>query len=292
MKLLLKFNLVMVALFAIAIAATAAVSRDLLQRNAREEIYDNAKLLIESALAVRDYTSRNIAPLLETQIKYEFRPEMVSAFSAIELLRNVRETNPDYKQFLYREATLNPTNPANRAVEWESDIVNSFRNGAVKAPLFGERDTANGRMLYVAKPLKAGAACMRCHDTAEIAPPTMISKYGSAGGFGRKVGEIIGAQIVQIPETFALARAEATFRVFMGSLLGVLVALGLVFNALLWWMFIRPVTRISALADRISLGAVDAPDFVSRSHDEIGMLAQALSRMRRSLVQAMNMLEA
>jgi len=79
MKLLLKFNLVMVALFAIAIAATAAVSRDLLQRNAREEIYDNAKLLIESALAVRDYTSRNIAPLLETQIKYEFRPEMVSA---------------------------------------------------------------------------------------------------------------------------------------------------------------------------------------------------------------------
>ena len=292
MKLLLKFNLVMVALFAIAIAATAAVSRDLLQRNAREEIYDNAKLLIESALAVRDYTSRNIAPLLETQIKYEFRPEMVSAFSAIELLRNVRETNPDYKQFLYREATLNPTNPANRAVEWESDIVNSFRNGAVKAPLFGERDTANGRMLYVAKPLKAGAACMRCHDTAEIAPPTMISKYGSAGGFGWKVGEIIGAQIVQIPETFALARAEATFRVFMGSLLGVLVALGLVFNALLWWMFIRPVTRISALADRISLGAVDVPDFVSRSHDEIGMLAQALSRMRRSLVQAMNMLEA
>jgi len=292
MKLLLKFNLVMVALFAIAIAATAAVSRDLLQRNAREEIYDNAKLLIESALAVRDYTSRNIAPLLETQIKYEFRPERVSAVSAIELLRNVRETNPDYKQFLYREATLNPTNPANRAVEWESDIVNSFRNGAVKAPLFGERDTANGRMLYVAKPLKAGAACMRCHDTAEIAPPTMISKYGSAGGFGWKVGEIIGAQIVQIPETFALARAEATFRVFMGSLLGVLVALGLVFNALLWWMFIRPVTRISALADRISLGAVDAPDFVSRSHDEIGMLAQALSRMRRSLVQAMNMLEA
>jgi len=292
MKLLLKFNLVLGILFAIAIAGTAAVSRDLLQHNAREEVYENAKLLIESALAVRSYTSSHIAPLLETQIKYEFRPEMVSAFSAIELLKNLREANPDYKQFQYREATLNPTNPANRAVDWESDIVNSFRNGAVKAPLFGERDTANGRMLYVAKPLKAGAACMRCHDTAEIAPPTMISKYGSAGGFGWKVGEIIGAQIVQIPETFALARAEATFRVFMGSLLGVLVALGLVFNALLWWMFIRPVTRISALADRISLGAVDAPDFVSRSHDEIGMLAQALSRMRRSLVQAMNMLEA
>ncbi len=291
MKLLLKFNLVLFILFVIGIAATAYVSRDLLQRNAREEIYENAKLLIESALAVRNYTSRNIAPLLETQIKYEFRPEMVSAFSAIELLKNLREANPEYKHFLYREATLNPTNPANRAVDWESDIVSVFRNGAVTAPLFGQRDTPNGRMLFVAKPLKAGAACLRCHDTAERAPPMMIAKYGSAGGFGWKVNEIIGAQIIQIPETFALARADATFRVFMGSLLGVLLAIALTFNLLLWWMVIRPITKISVLADQISLGAVDAPDFVGHSRDEIGSLAMALSRMRRSLVQAMKMLE-
>ena len=65
-----------------------------------------------------------------------------------------------------------------------------------------------------------------------------------------------------------------------------------ILNGLLWWMFIRPVTRISALADRISLGAMDAPDFASRSRDEIGSLAASLSRMRRSLVQAMKMLES
>ena len=114
---------------------------------------------------------------------------------------------------------MNPTNPVNRAVEWESDIVNAFRNGATQAPLFGERDTPNGRMLYVAKPLRAGGACLRCHDTAEQAPATMIAKYGTANGFGWKVNEIIGAQIVQIPESFVLARAEKTFHVFMGSLL-------------------------------------------------------------------------
>ena len=292
MKLLVKFNLVLFILFALGIAATALVSRDLLQRNAREEIRENAKLLIESALAVRTYTSKNIAPLLETQIKYEFRPEMVSAYSAIEMLKNLRETNPEYKNFQYREATLNPTNPVNRAVEWESDIVNAFRNGTAEAPLFGERDTPNGRMLYVAKPLRAGGACLRCHDTAELAPPTMIAKYGTANGFGWKVNEIIGAQIVQIPETFVLARAEKTFHVFMGSLLAVLVAVALTMNGVLWWMFIRPITRISALADRISLGEIDAPDFGARGRDEIGMLASALSRMRRSLVQAIHMLEA
>jgi protein-histidine pros-kinase len=72
----------------------------------------------------------------------------------------------------------------------------------------------------------------------------------------------------------------------------VLLAIALTLNGLLWWMFIRPVTRISALADQISLGEVDSADFVARSRDEIGALAQALSRMRRSLVQAMRMLEA
>jgi HAMP domain-containing protein len=292
MKLLLKFNLVLIVLFAIGIAATAVISRDLLQRNARDEVYANAKLLIDSALAVRQYTSTNIAPLLETQIRYEFRPEMVSAFSANEVLKNLREVNPEYKQFLYREATLNPTNPANKAVDWENDVVSAFRNGTVTPPLAGERDTPNGRMLFLAKPLKAGQACLRCHDTVDRAPPTQIAKYGPAGGFGWKVGEIIGAQIVQVPVAFAQERAESTFRVFMGSLLGVLVALALMLNLMLWWMFIRPITNISALADQISLGAVDAADFVATSRDEIGSLAKALSRMRRSLVQAMRMLEA
>lgn len=292
MKLLLKINLALLVLFALGIAVTARLSHDLLQRNARDEVIEQAKLLIDSALAVRSYTSTNIAPLLETQIKYEFRPEMVSAYSAIALLRNLREANPEYKQFLYREATLNPTNPVNRAVDWESDIVQVFRNDVSQSSMVGERDTPNGRMLYVAKPLKAGAACLRCHDTAEVAPATMIAKYGSAGGFGWKVNEIIGAQIIQIPDTLARARADATFRVFIGSLIGVLVAIALTLNLLLWWMCIRPITKISALADRISLGETDAPEFAVGGRDEIGSLAQALSRMRRSLVQAMHMLES
>ena len=92
----------------------------------------------------------------------------------------------------------------------------------------------------------------------------------------------IGAQIVQIPETFALARAEVTFRVFMGSLLGVLIAVAVTLNLLLWWMFIRPVTKISALADRVSLGEVDAPDFVARSADEVEPAGGGLRFRRRA----------
>lgn len=291
MKLLLKFNLVLLVVFAGALAAAGAISWNLVQQNAREEVNYNAKLLIDSASAVRTYTLKRIYPLLLTQVKYEFRPEMVSAFSAIEVLKILREVNPDYKQFLYREPALNPTNPENRAADWEADLITQFRNGTVTPPLSGERETPNGRMLFVAQPLRASQGCLACHDTADNAPATMVSIYGRSNGFGWKLDQIIAAQVVQVPVAVAQARAERTFRVFMISLVAVLVSVAVILNLLLWWMFIRPVTRISALADKISLGEVDAPDFVAHSRDEIGSLAESFTRMRRSLMQAMKMLD-
>ena len=292
MKLLLKFNLVLLALFASAIATTGFISWNLVQHNAREEVYYHAKLLIDSASAVRHYTLNRIYPRLLTQVKYEFRPEMVSAFSALEVLKNLRGVDAEYRQFLYREPALNPTNLENRAVDWEADIINEFRSGATKPSMSGERETPGGRMLFVAKPLRATTGCLFCHDTAEKAPPTMVAIYGSTNGFGWKLDEVVAAQIVQVPLAVALTRAKNTFRVFMISLAAVLVTVGVALNLLLWWMFIRPVTRMSALADRVSHGDDDVPDFVPRTKDEIGSLAGSLSRMRRSLEQAMKMLDS
>jgi HAMP domain-containing protein len=291
MKLLVKINLVLLLLLAAAMATISTIGWDLLQRNAREEVLYNARLLIDSASAVRKYTLERIYPLLLTQAKYEFRPEMVSAFSAIEVLKILRGADAEYKQFLYREPALNPTNPADRAVDWEADLINQFRGGNLAAPTTGLRDTPGGRMLYVAKPLKATAGCLFCHDTADMAPPTMVAVYGANNGFGWKLDEIVAAQIVQVPLSVAQARAEHTFRVFMGLTGGVFVLVAMVLNLVLWLIFVRPVTRISALADRVSLGEVDAPEFGIHSRDEVGSLAASLTRMRVSLAQAVKMLE-
>jgi protein-histidine pros-kinase len=57
-------------------------------------------------------------------------------------------------------------------------------------------------------------------------------------------------------------------------------------------MVIRPVTRLAAIADQVSLGNFEAGEFRSRSKDEIGTLTEALGRMKTSLVQAMKMLES
>jgi HAMP domain-containing protein len=60
---------------------------------------------------------------------------------------------------------------------------------------------------------------------------------------------------------------------------------------MLWWLVIRPVTRLARIADRVSLGELGAPAFAAGARDEIGRLAHSFSRMRKSLVQAMKMLE-
>ena len=91
MKLLLKFNLVFLLIFAIGLAAAGRISWTLLERNAREEIAGSARLLMDAALAARWYTSTQVGPLLETQMKYTFLPQSVPAYSATEVFNDLRK---------------------------------------------------------------------------------------------------------------------------------------------------------------------------------------------------------
>lgn len=290
MKLLVKFNLIFVLVMALGVAVAGWISRGMLQEQARQEVLSTARLLMEKAVAVRGYTSNQITKLLATQMQYEFLPQSVPSYSAVEVLSTLRTKYPEYG---YKEATLNPTNPRDRATGWEVDIVNSFRNDPELKEFVGERDTPTGRSLYVSRPLRiTNPACLQCHSSVEAAPKTMVDKYGPANGFGWNLNEVIGAQVVSVPTAVPQARAEQTFRVFMISLAAVFLAIAVVLNLMLWALVIRPISRLSALADRVSLGEADAPEFNVSSKDEIGTLSASFARMRKSLDQAMNMLEA
>lgn len=289
MKLLLKFNLIFVLAMALGVGVSAWITRDLLQRHAQEEVLNSARQLMENALAVRNYTATQITKLLETQMKYEFLPQSVPSYSATEVLATLRTK---YPEFSYKEATLNPTNPRDRADSWEVDIVNQFRNTADLKEFVGQRDTPAGRSLYVARPVRiTNPACLACHSSVEAAPKTMVDKYGPANGFGWNLNEVVSAQIMSVPMELPLKRADQTFKVFIGSLIGVFVAVGVVMNLMIWWVVVRPVTQLSALADRVSQGDLEAPEFARKSRDEIGTLADSFARMRASVVQAMKMLD-
>ena len=291
MKLMWKFNIVLLAVFVVGFVLTGFISYGVLQANDREEILDNARVMMESALASRSYTNSQVTPLLETQLRYTFLPQTVPAYAATEQFNDLRKKYPDYS---YKEATLNPTNPRDRATDWEADVVNQFRNGLAKGnELFGERDTATGQTLYLARPIQIkDPACLACHNTVAEAPKTMIELYGPANGFGWKLNEIIGAQIVSVPSALPIQRANHTFKVFMLLLTLVFVLTFILLNVMLHSIVIQRIKQLSKLADEVSLGHLESAEFKTRSKDEIGVLTQALARMNKSLVQAIKMLEA
>jgi HAMP domain-containing protein len=289
MKLIVKFNLVLLLVFAIGFLATGYVSNRLLRRNANQEILENARIMMEAALAVRGYTVTQIKPLLDTQLKYTFLPQSVPAYSANQYFSQLRKKYPDYS---YKEATLNPTNPVNRATDWEADIVRHFRQFPEQTELIGERDTPNGRVLYIARPMQIkDAKCLYCHDTPEDAPRTLIERYGDANGFGWKLNDILTAQIVSAPMQLPIQRARSAFTGFMASLALVFVLIVLALNAMLIFFVIRPVNQLSKIADEVSLGNMDVPEFEPSGNDEIATLSRSFSRMRKSVAQAIKMLE-
>ena len=95
--------------------------------------------MMETTLATRSYTSTDIKPLLNRLNRTSKRvfPETVPAFSATQVFDYIHKRNPEY---VYKEATLNPTNPADRATDWEADIVNKFRNDPSVKEFYRERE--------------------------------------------------------------------------------------------------------------------------------------------------------
>lgn len=289
MKLVAKFNLVLIGVCSAGLGIAGYLSYSILQKNARQEVVQHAGMMMEAALAIRSYTVKEIRPLLTLQMTREFLPQTVPAYAATQSFDKLRKNHPEYS---YKEATLNPTNPRDRATDWETDIVEAFRNNPDQSQIINERNTPTGKVLFLARPISIkNAGCLTCHSNVQAAPKTMLAKYGDANGFGWKMNEIVGAQIVTVPMTYPIEKARHAFTTFMGSLSGIFLFIIIVLNIMLRAIVIRPVTRMAQISDQISMGNMDADEFKETGNDEISVLGAAFNRMRRSLGKAMNMLE-
>ena len=120
--------------------------------------------MMDSAVAMRAYTANEILPLIEQRMQDSFPPQRIPFYAATQNFLKLRERHPDYT---YKEATLNPTNPRDRAADWEADIIQRFSNDEHAQEFIGERDTPMGKSLYLARPIRADAEC--AHATAR--PP-------------------------------------------------------------------------------------------------------------------------
>ncbi|HEY4038900.1 MAG TPA: DUF3365 domain-containing protein [Burkholderiaceae bacterium] len=286
-SLALKLNLVFVPVLALAAACVGVLADRVLERAAQDETVQTARVIMAAALATRQYTLEEVKPLLEA--KYDFQIQTVSAYAATETIGRVTKRFPEYR---YHEATTNPTNPHDRADGYETGIIDKF----VRDPALKEwsevRETSSGRNVVVAQPLRvASGDCLNCHSVPERAPKTMVEAYGPEHGFGWKLGQVIGAQVVTVPMSIPEQRAATVFRELMLTLVGVFAGLLIALNLLVHLVITSRVRRMSRVAELVSRGKSDSETFVARGTDELSMLERSFSRMRNSLASAMKMLE-
>jgi len=217
----------------------------------------------------------------------EFLPQTVPAYGATTTFAKLRARFPEYT---YREPALNPTNPQDRAVDWEADVIQYFRNHSADSELVAERATPTGTALYLAHPIVARPNCLPCHSDPAAAPASMIRKYGPDHGFGWQPNEIIGAQIVSVPTAVPVNIADKAFRSIMLSLTLIFAALIVATNVILVLLIIRPVRHLAHVANQVSTGQLEGGELPVRGKDEIAELTASFNRLFTSLAKAMRLL--
>ena len=250
MKLTTKYHLILISVLLISLVIIGSASYSILHGHAKEEVIKQADVLMEAALAMRKYTITEIKPLLALQNKRNFLPQSVPSYAATQNFEALRATHTEYR---YKEATLNPTNPRDRATDWEADVIQEFRNNPEAKHMTLVRDTPSGATLYYARPIRIkNQGCLTCHGTVEDAPQTMISLYGPANGFGWKMDEVVGSQIVSLPLSLPVKRANETFFVLMSIMAGVFVILYLMTLFSFKKLFADQAMTLTTVVDRVS----------------------------------------
>jgi len=289
MKLLAKLNLLLFLVFGLGLLLIALNARSFLLAGAKKTVVNQAELMSASASATFDYTDEEVSPILEKtpQAEENFLPQTIPFYAATVTFNRLRKAYPDYA---FREAALNPTNLADRADDWQADIVEYFRNHPGEKALVGERSGALGPTLYLAHPIAAAPGCLTCHSQPSVAPAALVRRYGTQNGFGWKPNEIVAAQIVSVPMSVPIAIANEGLR-------NLLISLGVIFfaaiagiDAGLYLLVIRPLRAVSQSADRISTGEIDRPPLPVKGKDEIAEVTTSFNRMHTSLKKAMEML--
>ncbi len=289
MRIEFRFGLILAVCFALGVAVAGYISYTLEFRGAHEEVIEKSRVLLEVGTSMRAYTSEEIAPLVRTLgFDGPFHPQMVPSYGAQSTLAKLHKQFPDY---VYRESSLNPTNVADRASDWEVGLIRAFQRDSDLKEWSGETGEGDALRYFLARPLRMKSPdCLQCHSTPDVAPKPMVAQYGAGNGFGWVMGDIIGIQIVEVPVLPTKLKAVHGVLVTVGSLTCVLVLTMAIFLLLLRHYVVSPLETITRTTKSTSLGA-DAGDVGAATwiggqfHD----LEQSIHRLKVSLEEALRM---
>ena len=279
----IRRNLLIV--FIIALFAGGGGFYLLLERAAMENAGQQAELMLQSAMAVRGYTTKHILPNFQKLNDAVFHEETVPAFAAQTVFRSVSAGDAAYT---YREAGLNPTAPTDRAGPFEVDLIRQFRDDASLKELRGVIDSGGQRLFYLARPMRVkDEKCLICHDTPARAPKTMLAKYGPNNGFGWHMGDIIAVQLLTVPVTQQFRSTLELVSILIGGLALIFAIAYFALTAAMEATVSGPLDKLARAAEQASRSTSETPELPGSGAREIRTLAEAIQRLRVSLAKAL-----
>jgi protein-histidine pros-kinase len=261
----------------------------LLRNQAMEEAQHRAQILLSSALAVRNYTTTRVLPAFRNLPPDRFHEETVPSFAAQTVFRSV---SAGASAYTYREPALNPTNISDRASPFEVELIRRFRDDPKLTEVTGVRADGAERLFYLARPITIKSeACLLCHDTPDRAPPAMLVKYGSSNGFGWRMGETVGIQLLTVPVTEQFRSTLELVGLLAAGLLTIFAIAYLALTISLEAMVVGPLNRLTKAADAASRASDARVPLPKSGAQEVRVLAEAIERLRLSLGKALSQLE-
>jgi protein-histidine pros-kinase len=281
---------VLIPIFIVVLIVGSGGAYLLLRHDAIARATENARLLLNTATAIRTYTQEHVLPDVSKAPASQFYETGVPAFAAQSVYKRVQNTNPAYS---YREPALNPTNPNDRPTAVEVELINRFRAEPKLDELTGIREAEAGAVFYLARPIRiTNPDCLTCHSTPDRAPPAMIAKYGATSGFGWQLNETIGIQTLTVPIAEQLKGSVELAISLAGGLLLLFVVTYFAITYALQVTLVRPLRELTQAADAASVTASDRVIMAASGTTEINDLANAIRRLRTSLIKAMRRLSA
>lgn len=236
--------------------------------------------------SVREYTNKRLQPLLIKKMEENpdiFIPEAIPIFSVNEIFETLR-SNAGYADYFYKDATLNPTNLRDKADDFETEIINIFRfSESKKTSLSGYRTILGTKLYYTAKPFSINnKSCLRCHTNPEKAPKSQLAIYGTEHGFGWKLNEILGIQIIYISAEQIIEYVHRSFVIIIGIITMIFAVMVVTINLFLKRAILKRIKKIARVIHQVSIGNLYV-NLDKQKKDEIGGVAEAFYRMKFSL---------
>jgi PAS domain S-box-containing protein len=291
-----KFTLLLAAVFLAGMALSWFALSEALQNKAEREVVSKAQILLKTMNSVRQYTTENInrhvKPLLDQRT--EFISETVPGYSARRVFEFFRN-DKDYQSFRYKEATLNPTNPLDKADAFEAALVERFRREPGLHEQTGFHQVDGSDVFFTARPIRIKSeTCLACHSTPSVAPASMVTRYGDTHGFGWRMDEVVGSQIVYVPAGAVFSAGQHSALLVTGIFVAIFALAAIAITVFFRRVVVGPLGGLAAATQALSRGTLtheahNNGNDRSASHelpshgDEIGQLAERFEFMTKEV---------